>query len=338
MMADAEWEVVLYGGAWSGDEYAELVPLYTDAEQRKWYGDYDPNTLPIVAGSWDAGQESYMTTNARAITEIQARADGEDLVLLTGGLAQKAIADALPNICVEWAAGYSGVIFSAVGVTGPWVCFESSAWRHHLYGRYGIDDGRYFDTVIPNFFDPDEWTLSKKKGDYLCFVGRLIERKGPHVAAMIAREMGMPLLVAGSGMREVSEGLIVCQDGIRLEGDVHYVGTVGVDERNKLMGEARALLVPTKYIEPFGAVAVEGPLCGTPAVASDFGAFPETVPRELLFNTLQEGCEAVERAMTLKPKAVRKRALADFSLEAVAPRYEQWFERLSSLWGKGWYA
>jgi len=337
MMTSEGWEVVLYAGAESDTEPAELVTLYSDEEQRGWYGDYDPNTLPIVAGAWDANQESYVTTNNRAIVEIAKRAEREDLVLLTGGLAQKPIADALPNICVEWAAGYSGPIFSAVGKEGPWVCFESSAWRHYLYGKYGIEDGRFFDTVIPNFFDPAEWSLSKKKGDYLCFVGRLIARKGPHIAAEIARELGMPLLVAGSGMREASEGMILCEDGTRLEGDVHYVGTVGVEERNRLMGEARALLVPTRYIEPFGAVAVEGPLCGTPAVATDFGAFVETVPRELRFNTLRQGAEAAEYAKTLSPAKVRKDALASCSLEAIGPRYSEWFHRLSTLWAGGWY-
>lgn len=337
MMTNAGYEVVLYAGEKSDTSPAELVPIYTDDEQRQWYGDYDPNTLPIVAGSWDGTQEAYMKTNLRASREIIERADRQDLVLLTGGLAQKAIADALPNICVEWAAGYDGVMFSFLGKEGPWVCFESAAWKHYLYGRWGIADGRFFDAVIPNFFDPKEWSLSRTKEDYLCFVGRLIARKGPHIAAEIAREMGMPLLVAGSGMKEVSEGLIVCEDGTRIEGDVHYVGTVGIEARNELMGKARALIAATTYIEPFGAVAIEGPLCGTPAVTTDFGAFTETVAPELRFNTLRGGVEAVARAMALNPKKVRKEALARYSLDAISPRYAEWFTRLHSLWGRGWY-
>lgn len=338
MMIDYGFEVILYAGDQSDTEPAELVPLYSDDEQRDWYGDYDPNTLPIVAGAWDSTQPAYMHTNARAASLIAQRADRQDLVLLTGGLAQKPIADILPNICVEWAAGYSGPIFTLTGKEGPFVCFESSAWRHYLYGKYGINDGRYFDTVIPNFFDPDEWSLAEKKEDYLCFVGRLIARKGPHIAAEIARELELPLYVAGSGMSEVSEGLIVCQDGTRIEGDVHYMGTVGIEERNKLMGEARALIVPTTYIEPFGAVAIEGPLCGTPAVSTDFGAFVETVPRKLRFNTLRQGVEAVGYGMSLYPERVREQALGSYSLEAIAPRYAEWFERVHSMWGRGWYA
>ena len=341
MMTALGWPITLYGGEFSEvDEGVELVPIFTDEEMHDFYGDYDANTLPIVAGSWSSTDYSYRTINARAIGEIAARHQPGDIVLLTGGLAMQPIAQGLPQaLVVEWAAGYDGVMLSSMGEQAPYVCFESNAWRHFMYGKWGIGNGRFFDTVIPNFFAPEEWKLAKEKEDYLCFVGRMITRKGPHIAAEIARELGMPIYFAGSGVASTTEGLIECMDGTRLEGDVHYVGTVGVKERNDLMGRARALLVPTNYIEPFGAVAVEGPLCGTPAVTTDFGAFVDTVPRELRFNTLAEGVAATERAMALSPRKVRKDALARFSLDAVGPMYEEWFNRLGTLWsGGGWYA
>lgn len=335
MMGERGWDITLYGGDQSDTRgYAELVPTYTDDEQREWFGDLDPNMLPIVAGAWDSTQRQYIVTNTRAIVEIQRRYEKGDLILLTGGLAMQPITHALPMpeyLACEWAAGYSGWYL-------PFVCFESYAWRHYCYGRFlGDTDGRWFDTVIPNFFDPEEWSLHEKE-DYLCFVGRLIARKGPHIAAEIAREMGMPLRVAGSGMLEYKEGeYILCHDGTRIEGDVYYEGTVGWEARNELMGRARALIVPTTYIEPFGAVAVEGPLCGTPTITTDWGAFPETVPPERRFRTLGEGVEAVERAMELPPAGLQEEALARFSLEAVAPLYERWFIELATLWDKGWY-
>lgn len=341
MMRELGWEITLYGGELSlVDAGVELVSLYSDEEQRSWYGDHDPNTLPIVAGAWNSSDFSYRTINARAIGEVGVRYEPGDIVLLTGGLAMKPIYEALPQaVVVEWAAGYSGVMFSDKSMARtPFVCFESNAWRHYMYGKWGVEDGRFFDTVIPNFFAPEEWSLHKKKEDYLCFVGRMIARKGPHIAAEIARELGMPIKFAGSGVKHTAEGLIECHDGTKIKGDVHYVGTVGVKERNELMGNARALLVPTTYIEPFGAVAVEGPLCGTPAVSTDWGAFVDTVPDELRFSTLADGCRAVERAMAMKPKDVRKDALARFSLNAVGPKYAAWFTRLATLWERGWYA
>jgi glycosyltransferase involved in cell wall biosynthesis len=341
MMSQRGWEITLYGGEHSQvDPGVDLVTIFTDEEMHEWYGDGDPNMLPIVAGAWSSSDYSYRTINARAAGEIGVRYQDGDIVLLTGGFAMKPLFESLPQaLCVEWAAGYDGVMISDKSMQRhPWICFESQAWKHYMYGKWGVDQGRFFDAVIPNFFAPEEWSLAKKKEDYLLFVGRMIERKGVRIAAEIAATVGMPIYFAGSGVRHSSEGLIETHDGLRLEGDVHYVGTVGVEERNKLMGAARALLVPTRYIEPFGAVAVEGPLCGTAAVSTDFGAFVDTVPRELRFNTLAEGVRAVEHAMTLKPKDVRKDALARFSLEAVAPLYEEWFHRLSTLWGRGWYA
>lgn len=331
MMGSRGWEILLYGGELSDTQgYAELVPLYSDEEQKLWYGDMDANMLPIVAGSWDAAQPQYAITNARAIREVSKRYERGDIVLITGGLAQKPLVDGLPGkLCCEWAAGYSGWHL-------PYVCFESNAWRHYQYGVRGIQDGRWFDTVIPNFFDPEEWTLHDKE-DYLVFVGRLIRRKGVHVAAEIAREMQMTLVIAGSGCAEQSEGLLVTHDGTRIEGDIRYVGTVGRRERDALMGGAQALLCPTVYIEPFGAVAVEAPLCGTASVSTDWGAFSEIVPPERRFRTLQEGCEAVERAMECDPLDLQTEALGRFSLDAVAPMYERWFEELSLLWEKGWY-
>lgn len=341
MMRALGYDITLYGGELSEvDPGVELVALYTDAEQRDWYGDHDPNMLPIVAGHWSSTDYSYRTINARAIGEIGVRYQAGDIVLLTGGLAMKPIYEALPGaVVVEWAAGYSGVMLSDKSMhRHPFVCFESNAWRHYMYGKWGVDDGRFFDTVIPNFFAPEEWSLSKTKEDYLCFVGRMIARKGPHIAGEIARELEMPIYFAGSGVKHASEGLIECHDGLKIKGDVHYIGTVNVEERNELMGRARALLVPTTYIEPFGAVAVEGPLCGTPAVSTDFGAFVDTVPAELRFNTLAEGVEATKRAMAMKPKRVRRDALARYSLDAVGPMYADWFTRLASLWREGWYA
>ncbi len=148
------------------------------------------------------------------------------------------------------------------------------------------------------------------------------------------------MLVAGSGVTNVQKGRIV-GDQVELVGDhCEYVGVVGVKERNELMGKAHAILVPTTYIEPFGAVAVEAQLCGTPAIASDWGAFGETIREGVTgyrFRTLAQAVEAVEFAGMLEPERIRKYALAGYSLEVIGPMYQEWFERLQSLWGEGWY-
>jgi len=329
MMRDHE--IILYWGDRNDAPCAEHVVLHDEEDRLKWFGELDPNILPAVAGNWDWQSKEWRVFNTRAIAALQERLEPRDLILLTGGWASHPIANWFPAaISCEWAAGYSGWF-------AKYVCFESYAWRHHCYGTKNISDGRFYDAVIPNFFDPEEWSIASEKDDYLVYLGRLIHRKGITVAAEIAKRAGMPLYVAGSGASETSEGLIVCHDGSRIEGDVHYMGTVGVEERAQLLSRARALLCPTLYIEPFGAVAVEAQLSGTPAIATDFGAFPETVQDEFRFSTIKEGVQCVQRAFDADPKELQERALANWSLDAIRPRYARWFDQLLGLWDGGFY-
>ncbi len=334
MMTALGHEIIVYSGEHNDTVCAEHVPVFTDEQQRSWYGDHDPNLLPTIA-TWNATDRHWREMNARVIGELSMRIEPHDIILILAGWAQQPIAAFFPNhLSCEWAAGYEG-IFS------PRVCFESRAWMHYLYGKRGIENGRAFDTVIPNYFRPQDFELADSKDDYLLFVGRVTQRKGPHIAAQIAQAAGYKLIVAGSGVTDVQPGRIV-GDQCEILGDhVEYVGVAGVEMRNELMGKAHAILVPTTYIEPFGAVAVEAQLCGTAAIASDWGAFGETVEEGVTgfrFRTLGQAVDAVEAAGDLDPETIRERALAGYSLEAIGPRYDEWFNRLQSLWGDGWYS
>jgi glycosyltransferase involved in cell wall biosynthesis len=146
---------------------------------------------------------------------------------------------------------------------------------HTCYEQSKIHDIRWFDTVIPNYFDMDEFPIvNEGKGQYLAFLGRLIQRKGPHIASDIAKAAGLPLRVAGAGGKQVGKDIIANEVTIK---DAEYIGPVNVKERAQFLAGARALIVPTTYMEPFGGVAVEAMLCGTPVIASDAGAFTEIV-------------------------------------------------------------
>lgn len=344
MFTEAGHHVVIYSGEFNDAVCAEHVPLLTEAERSGWFGSRDPNDPTHGGLSWKNDHPAWVVMNHRAVAEILLRkGDDRDLVLLIGGNCQKAIADAVaPLQSVEYGVGYEGVFTHKCA-------FESHAWRHHVYGLLHQGDGRWYDTVIPNYFDLDEFParLVGAKSDYLLFIGRVILRKGPHIAAQIAEALGMRLLVAGAGVHQVEKRVdggdrIYGGDGVIVEGKgVKHVGPVGVEARAELMSAALATLVPTLYLEPFGGVAVESMLAGTPAVAPDYGAFTETVEEGVTgfrFNTLAEGCRAVQDALDLAPHGVRERAQDRYSLSAVAKLYDAWFGRIDGLWGAGWDA
>lgn len=280
---------------------------------------------PELPPEWP-DERAWRKFNAKTIRLLRREANRGDLLLVSGGASQEEIVRQMWDTLMplEYGIGYEGVI------PDTHHAYESAAWRHTVYGKRGWNDGRPFDTVIPNSFDPDEFPyLNDGRGDYLLFVGRIVLRKGPHVAGEIAARAGMPLKVAGPLSNEIG-----VPDG------AEYLGVLGIEERARVMAEAAALIVPTLYVEPFGGVAVEAMMCGTPVVASDWGAFTETVEEGVTgyrFSTVQEGVGAVLRAIDLPPQGIRDRALERFSLAAVKPLYEWWFGRIETLWGDGYY-
>lgn len=331
MMKSLGHTVYHYGGQGSTPECDEHIDIITEEDRKRWWGHNDTSKqfYDIV---WDSSLPYWQLANNRAIAGIRARAGTKDFVCLIGGNCHKPIADALPALmAVEFGIGYEGV-FSKYKV------FESYAWMHHVYGLQGIRNGANYDTVIPNYFNPDEFSIMPKK-DYYLYIGRLISRKGPHIAAEVCNRIGANLKVAGQGILEHGPGMIKAHE-ITLTGNVEYVGTVGVEERRKLMAEAKAVFVQTQYIGPFEGVHVEAMLSGTPVITTDWGVFPESVVDGVngyRTRTLGEAMWAAKEAVKLDPFEIRTGAIRRYSMDVVRYRYQDYFNQLLGLWGEGWY-
>lgn len=331
MMSPRGWEITLYAGEQNEAPVSEHVGLITEAERSGWFGNgFDTVLTPL---SWDAQMPYWRTQAARARAAIKQRADERDLILLSTG-TQWPIRDAFPfptRIVCEPFVGYEGI------ATG-FCAFESSSFMHTVYAKRGIEDGRDMDAVIPNFFDVVEFPhVNHGDGEALLYVGRMVRRKGVAVAVEVAKQAGRKLVLAGPGATVDRRGRVHVQGCEPLEGDLDYVGEITIEQRAHLMAGAYALLAPTSFLEPFGGVAVEAQMAGTPAITTDHGAFRETVDPEFRFRSMQEALDALDAAGRVDRAGLRERAIERWSLDAVAPVYERWFARLLDLWGEGWY-
>lgn len=316
MMQDIGYEVFLYAGEGNESRCTEHIPVVSRVEQAAWWPDWTPEQSYWPNG-WDASRPWWQVMNQRAIEEIGKRSQPGDILGIIGGNCQSPIVAGLPDLlAVEWGIGYEGVFTN-------FRCFESYAWMHHVQGLNQERNGRFFDAVIPNFFELDDFTFSAEKDDYLLFIGRMIDNKGLAVVRDIAAA-GHKVITAGQG-------------DLRVDGAEH-VGLVRGAEKAELFAKAKGVLVPTLYLEPFGGVAVEAMLSGTPVITTDWGAFTETVAHGVSgfrARMLGEFLDAVDRLDTLDPHRVREHALR-YSTENVAVKFDAYFKQVATLSGPGW--
>lgn len=301
MMTNLGHEVIVYAGD-ECEAAGEHVAAYA--------------SLSIEAPPADPSHPGWIEADAIVAHEILQRLGDDDVLCAPFGICHKRLADKLPIPAVETGIGYTGTF-------AGWRVYESHAWLHAVTAAEAgtaDTDGSDRQTVIPNFFEPDEFPAGTGGGGYLLFLGRMIERKGVAVADRAAEIAGMPIVFAGGfGDWQPTYG--------------EAVGPVGPEARAELLGNAEALICPTRYLEPFGGVAVEAQLCGTPVIASPWGAFPETVIEGVtgyLAGTAEEIAARIPDALELDRPEIRNRAVERFSCEAIAPMYDTFLGRVNA--------
>jgi len=219
--------------------------------------------------------------------------------------------------------------------------FESAYLQNFTYGSEHPGksiNGHYYDRVIPNYFDRKDFPFSDSKEDYFLYIGRLIIRKGVMTAVKATREVGATLVLAGQQSSEI--------DVERLPSHCSFAGYIEPRQRASLMGSARAVFVPTLYLEAFGGVNVEAQLCGTPVITTNFGCFESTVLDGITgyrCNTLQDFVDAARNVGKLDPRVIRRHA-ERYLMDNVKWEFQKWFDDLYALYEsamdsskKGWH-
>ena len=168
----------------------------------------------------------------------------------------------------------------------------------------------------------DEFTLRRSPDDYLLFFGRIHPDKGAAEAIEVARRCNRRLILAGIIQ---DQAYFDQQVAPHLDGDrVRYIGSVGPDDRDALLGGAYALLHLISFDEPFGLSMIEAMACGTPVIAYRRGSVPEVVKHGTtgwIVDGMDEAVMAVARIESLDRERIRAHVTAHFSRERMVDDY-----------------
>jgi glycosyltransferase involved in cell wall biosynthesis len=166
---------------------------------------------------------------------------------------------------------------------------------------------------------------ARPAGGYLAFLGRISPEKRPDRAIEIAVEAGLPLKMAAkvdvgdkAYWHDVVEPLVRRHSNVEFLGEVNKAGTAA------LLGDARALLFPIDWPEPFGLVMIEAMACGTPVIAFGSGSVPEVVDHGasgFIVNDIEAAVRAVHAVDALDRHLVRATFERRFSVERMAREY-----------------
>lgn len=195
-------------------------------------------------------------------------------------------------------------------------------------------------TVIPNGVDPRRFPLGEG-GTSAVWVGRVTPEKGLDLAVRAARSAGVGLRIVGPiHDREYWERDV---QPLLKGADVEVLGPLDHVRSAEIIGSSAVSLVTPRWDEPYGLVAAEAMMCGTPVAGLARGGLPEVVggaggllvggpdvPEDEAVTALAEAIRTLTGPQAPDRRLVRDAAVTRCGIEAMLDAHEDLYEETTS--------
>ena len=186
--------------------------------------------------------------------------------------------------------------------------------------------------TIPHGLPVEQFAFrARPQEGYLAFIGRISPEKRPDVAIRIAQRAGIPLKIAAK-VDAVDRDYFEARIAPLLDHPlIDYIGEIGDDRKAEFLGNARALLFPIDWPEPFGLVMIEAMACGTPVIAWNRGSVPEVIDHGVtgyIVDSEEEAVAAVGTIGQIDRHTVRAVFERRFAARTMARSYADLYARL----------
>ena len=182
-----------------------------------------------------------------------------------------------------------------------------------------------------NGIDLKKYKFNKNPKDYFATAGRFVPEKGIDLAILAAKKAKIKLKIAGG----LAKGKYF-ETKIKpyLNKNIEYVGMLDYSKMGEFYGNAKAVLYPHRWEEPFGLVFIESMACGTPVITFDRGSAKEVIKNGktgFVVKNINEMVKAIKKINQIKRTECRKRVKEYFSIEKMVENYEKTFFKLLKI-------
>lgn len=224
------------------------------------------------------------------------------------------------------------------------------AYQQRVYGEYKtasyvsislsqrrpMPDLNYIANVY-NGIDTTQFSFFPQPQDYFAFLGRMSPEKGPVQAIQIAKQARVRLVMAAK-IDAVDQVFFTEQVKPLIDGQqIQFIGEVDHAGKVPLLGNARALIAPIQWEEPFGLFFIEAMATGTPVITLNRGSVPEIIVHGktgYIVNNIEEMVAAVGQIDQIDRKVCRAHVEENFTSEKMAEGYEQVYQMVLGQSGK----